>query len=102
MPKDKLVKVVQDAITFESEQVNGPMLLELSIEQMRKEYGEKLIAFTTGTMNQVRSLQDQIDRLQLQLKFQLDRLNAIKENQFNCSRDGRILFNEDRLNEGLW
>lgn len=97
----KLVKSSKDEITFEIAKVDGEELIHLSIEQIKKQFGDRLIAFTSGTMTQVSNLRDQIERLESQLDFQLRRLKAIKENQFTCTRRGEIVFMEADLNEGL-
>ncbi len=98
----KLVKIVPGQISFEVDQVDGNKLIEVSLDKMRGEFTDRLIHFTSGTMNQIANLRDQIEALGSQLQFQLDRLQAIKENKFTTNRRGEIIFDEPRLNEGLY
>ena len=86
------------SLSFDPSGVDGVRLINVSVAQLEKEYGQRLVAFTAGTMQQIVNLRYTLEQTQKHIAFQEARLKAIKENQFSVDQHANIHFNEAALN----
>jgi len=93
-------QVMTDAMTVGKK--TGAALVSAGLQQLKDDYNKGLVNFVAGTMNQIKTLQDSIDRTEIALQFQKDRLAAIHDGKFTISAQGRIYFNDGELNVGLY
>jgi hypothetical protein len=100
MAKEKTIEdVMSQAMTINRRK--GAALVQAGLEQLENDYNRGLVNFVAGTMNNIKNIQAQIDQAENHLQYQKDRLSAIHEGEFTITSQGRINFNEPRLNEGL-
>jgi hypothetical protein len=80
----------------------GGQLINAAMQRLRSQYGETILAFVTGQMDQMMRLKDQAAILAGHINYIEQRLAAIDAGEFTVSGyPPRINFNDPRLNDGL-
>jgi len=98
-----MTKKIDDVITdaMEISRKRGAALVAAGLNDLKEEYNKRLVKFVSGTMNQITELTAQRDRLDIAIKFQKDRLEAIHSGKFTVDARGNLTFTDGELNAGL-
>jgi len=82
--------------------LSGGKLVETAIARLKMQYGETVLAFVTGQMDQMMRLKAQRDLLNGHILYIEQRLAAIDAGAFRVEGyPPNVLFTEERLNDGL-
>jgi hypothetical protein len=89
-------KVMNDALEISKKQ--GSAIVAAGLEQLKEERNERVVKFVAGLLNQISILQTQQEQVELQIKFQQDRLKAIHDGEFTITRTGQVVFEHNEYN----
>jgi hypothetical protein len=103
---DSLAKrsVAQEAtdMIFTGGRIGGSQLVTEAMERLRHQYGETVLSFVVGQMDQMMRLKAQREELNGHINYVEQRIAAINEGLFTVSGyPPGIRFHEERLNDGL-
>ena len=83
-------------------QIGGTALIDMATQRLRTQYGETVLGFVTGQMDQMLRLKEQHDLLGGHILYIEQRLAAVDAGEFTVAGyPPRIQFNDPRLNDAL-
>jgi hypothetical protein len=87
---------------FTGGKVGGGQLVTEAMERLRHQYGETVLGFVVGQMDNMMRLKAERELLDGHINYVEQRIAAINEGLFTVSGyPPQIRFNEDRLNDAL-
>jgi hypothetical protein len=83
-------------------QIGGTALIDLATARLRTQYGETILAFVTGQMDQMMRLKAEHDLLRGHIAYIEQRLAAVDAGEFTVGGyPPRVHFNDPKLNDAL-